>query len=97
MDPGRDQTYDQREICLRAQYHPRGIDHLSVQKVMPSVNQASPNFQGVKDSLIAMRSHSVQTQNPNIGSFERAIFLSGQEPEQRTGLRAEKAADQTTG
>ena len=47
-----------------------GIDHLSVQKAMPSVNQASPNFQGVKDSLIAMRSHSVQTQNPNIGSFE---------------------------
>jgi len=48
-----------------------GIDHLNGQKAMlSSVNPTSHNFQGVKDSLIAMGNHSVPTQNSNINSFE---------------------------
>jgi hypothetical protein len=49
---------------------PTGIDHLNGQKTVPSpIKQTSHNFQGVKDSLIAMGSHSVPTQGPDI-SFQ---------------------------
>jgi len=48
-----------------------GVDRLREQEASSAAaNQTNSSFQGVRESLVALGSHSVQGQNPNIRSFQ---------------------------